>query len=396
VLATSPAQSTNAEPSNSTTQSNATQSKLKTTRSKSQTESERKAYYALLKDAIRHGNVALRDSVLLEKRFPLDYPTHILVANDMLTRRDAAGLTAFLRQANKAISAALCQEMLACAVKNPQAIACAEGVLSVMKELGHVPSAFSCNDLLRHSIRNSSRESAMSLLARMKEWKVANAVSYEIMANVDTAGVVEELLRDMRAYGLKPTTACNDKYIRALSGTDDTAGCERVLAEMKEYGPPPGILTYTYLMQVCRNDYRRCRELFDEALARGIQPTKVTMTLLLDAARSDRDAVANIAALIPKTAFPSAHGLNVLLNHAAEREDWSACAKLFDEATRTKTAINTTTLQIVLGAIMKHGDKYPALLVAHGRVADVSSFKRVFLTKGTELVRYLATTTHQP
>lgn len=292
-------------------------------------------YTLLINFALEKENTELRDSVLAQMRqrgVNPDYQLYLALANTAARNGEESRLAELLRDVPAELREMLYQDALTAFARSGNAQG-AYAVLDAMEaHKGPAPNVVSCNTLIRELIRTGKRDEAMRTFARMKPWRVHNSATFDFLMNPTSVEDCEEMLREMRACGIEPSTRVYNKYMQARRQAGDFAGCEELFREMKAQGPPPDTVTFNTLMACRRDNAQGCRELLEECIARGLRPDALTASTALRSAQDDPAVCAGLRNVLRAIGVvPDDSGFAVLAGHAAAREDWVACDALLEE-----------------------------------------------------------------
>lgn len=347
----------------------------------------------LLEDALKNDDIALRDNVLAESKkrgVKHRYPVYFGVFRHMLKNRELTKLPTFLQDIPDIHKPPLYEDCLHAAVNN-NSLVCAEPVLEAMDKFVVMPSVFACNSLLNLYLRERSRQEAMTFFVRMKGWRVVNSFTYKVLINraCDSKTAVD-LLEDMRAQGFTVPTDVMVNYLTVLAQEKDAEGCLRVLEQMKEQGPPPDIYAYTAVMRV--QEFAKRKELFEDAIARGLQPIPFTWTLMLLGAHDSGDDAAfddYAARMRAQGASMSAAGYATQLVREFRRKNYNACLPVIEEAIKCNVADSRMDGKL-LEEVEKEEQKFTKWGVDGKWIEKGQNFKQfVIKNHGLDFVRAL-------
>lgn len=357
--------------------------------------SDKQELRELLENAIKNDDVTLRDNVLAEmsnRGIKHTYPTFLAIARDMLKRNEGPKLANLLREVPSLISTVLHEEALNFAVHNGH-LRGAEIVLDAMDAASQKPSTYAANKVLDLILKDRGLEGGKKHLERIHRWGVANAFTYKLLVRDSDFKYANELLGDMKAKGIAVTTDVMNRYLYSVFVSGDSEGCLRVLQQMKDQGPPPDIESYTTCMRSQKSNLSKCRELFDEATARGLKPEPLMWSVMLVSAMNNEDAGAFdefIARMRAQggTLTPSGHAAHILREFARER--YAACARAIEDALRHKM-VDSRLLSQFFAEVSKKADVHAKWAMDNKWINNADQL-RSFVTRnqGLDFVRALA------
>ena len=166
----------------------------------------------------------------------------------------------------------------------------AEGVIRQimgdMRERKLSPDVVSYNILLKALGRNKSRTSLSaelveSFLAEMRSCSVKpNHITFSsLMSLAADARLVEQLIHKAKSYGIKSSTFAFNILVQAYIKDSDLQSARAVVAQMKQEGLAPDVVTFTTMMQGQREDV--VLDLMQDMRKNLVEPNSFSFTTLI-------------------------------------------------------------------------------------------------------------------
>lgn len=250
-------------------------------------------------------------------------------------------------------------------------------LLHAMREDGHRPTQLHYNMVIGAAYRARKLDKAVKHYERMHKERIPpTVVTYNAMVNVykakgDTAGI-ERLVAEMQAAGLQPDLHIYSCLLGALAADGKLEKGMAMLRSMRGTGEAQylGVVPYRYLLRPLslRQDHEACLAVWEDLKANGVTPDAHAFQSLISAMPHDRPGHRRMLELLdeyvhltqappPMPSGLAGATLRSIMLAAWEAGDVDKAAAAVAELVKGGEKLDGNPLRVALVAALKVGDE---------------------------------------